>query len=156
MRCTNCGTEVPGGSFCPQCGAQLVQEQAYQYQVNPYAAQPPSNAVQTPGTQTLGNPTQVLVFGILGLALSELGIVGLIFSILALTKASKYIETYGNVSTQVRVGRGLAIGGLVVSILAILYIIFLIVVVCIVVASGTASELGSSVSHTYHYGTSYL
>ena len=146
MRCTNCGNEVSGGSFCPQCGAPLAQQPVQQYPANSYQAQqPPVNAVQPPVTQTLGNPTQVLVFGILSLALSGLGVVGLIFAILAMTKATKYFEEYGNISTQVRVGRGLGIGGLVVSILMmIIYVIYFILFVFVLVNAAT--------THTsYHF-----
>lgn len=121
MRCTNCGNEVSGGSFCPQCGAPLAQQPVQQYPANSYQAQqPPVNAVQPPVTQTLGNPTQVLVFGILSLALALEGGVGLIFSIISLVKASKYRAAFDDVPEQVRIGRRLALIGMVVSILIII------------------------------------
>ena len=89
MNCPRCGADVQGRSFCPNCGTPL----------NSY--QTPANAVQQP-RQTLGNPTQVLVFGILGLALgASTGIVGLIFSILAISKANQYVAQYGDVANQV-------------------------------------------------------
>ena len=89
MNCQNCGAEVGDKRFCPQCGAQV--------QTAPAAV--PAAAPAQPASQ--GNYTQVLVFGILGLALgASTGIVGLIFSILGIRKANEYIATYGDISTQ--------------------------------------------------------
>ena len=56
-------------------------------------------------------------------------IVGLIFSILGLTKANQYIAAYGDVSNQVRIGRRLAIAGLILSIVCLLLLILLIVLI---------------------------
>ena len=94
-----------------------------------------------------GNPTNVLVFGIIGLALSTMGIVGLIFSIIALKKANNYIATYGDIANQVRIGRRLAIAGLVVSI--IFTIIYVLIFVAAIVA-GTSSG-NSSIRYSYSY-----
>ncbi len=58
----------------------------------------------------------VLKFGIFGLAFSELGIVGLILSIIARRKVNKYIDKYGEVTGRAAVGRGLSIGGFAASI----------------------------------------
>ncbi|MBQ2357350.1 MAG: zinc ribbon domain-containing protein, partial [Ruminococcus sp.] len=90
MNCQNCGANVDGKAFCPQCGAQVQAPAQPSYNYNTGYNQPAAPQ---------GNPTNVLVFGILGLALSELGIVGLIFSIIALKKANNYIATYGDIST---------------------------------------------------------
>lgn len=133
MNCQNCGANVDGKAFCPQCGAPVNQQ--------PYYAAPAQNAA--PVMQ--GNPVQVLVFGILGLALSELGIVGLIFSIIALKKANTYIATYGNISNQVRIARRLAIAGLIVSIVMIVFWILYIALIGIVVTHSSSS------SYTYRY-----
>ena len=46
------------------------------------------------GQQNPGSPTKVLVFGIIGLALCESGILGLIFSIIGLVQAKKYVAQY--------------------------------------------------------------
>lgn len=79
-----------------------------------------------------GNPSNVLVFGILGLALGcATGIVGLIFSIIGLSKANNYIETYGDISNQVRIGKRLSIAGVIVSIIMTILIITLIVLLVI-------------------------
>ncbi len=138
MNCQNCGANVDGKAFCPQCGAQVQAPAQPSYNYNGGYNQPAAPQ---------GNPTNVLVFGILSLALSELGIVGLIFSIIGLKKANNYIATYGNISNQVRIGRRLAIAGLVVSIICT--IIYVLIFVAAIVA-GTSSG-NSSIRYSYSY-----
>ena len=89
MNCQNCGANVDGKAFCPQCGAQVQAPAQPSYNYNTGYNQP---------VAPQGNPTNVLVFGIIGLALSTMGIVGLIFSIIALKKANNYIATYGDIA----------------------------------------------------------
>lgn len=106
MYCEKCGAVVDGYTNCPQCGAPVPVAQPY----------------NAGNGQTLGSPVKVLVFGILSIALA--GIVGLIFSIVTLSKASQYIATYGDIANQVRIGKRLAIVGLILSIAVIaLYIL---------------------------------
>ena len=138
MNCQNCGANVDGKAFCPQCGAQVQAPAQPSYNYNGGYNQPAAPQ---------GNPTNVLVFGILSLALSELGIVGLIFSIIGLKKANNYIATYGDIANQVRIGRRLAIAGLVVSI--IFTIIYVLIFVAAIVA-GTSSG-NSSIRYSYSY-----
>ena len=119
MNCQNCGANVDGKSFCSQCGAPVARQPVYQQQA-PFTVQPQ------------GSPSKVLVFGILGLALGcAAGIVGLIFSIIGLSKANNYIETYGDISNQVRIGKRLSIAGVIVSIIMTILIITLIVLLVI-------------------------
>ncbi len=136
MNCQNCGAEVGDKRFCPQCGAQV--------QTAPAAT--PAAAPAQPASQ--GNYTQVLVFGILGLALgASTGIVGLIFSILGIRKANEYIATYGDISTQVRIGKRLAIAGLIVSIVMIvLYILLFVLGIFIGLHAATTEGHDSFVS----------
>ena len=138
MNCQYCGANVDGKAFCPQCGARVQAPAQPSYNYNGGYNQPAAPQ---------GNPTNVLVFGILGLALSGLGIVGLIFSIIGLKKANNYIATYGNISNQVRIGRRLAIAGLVVSIICT--IIYVLIFVAAIVA-GTSSG-NSSIRYSYSY-----
>lgn len=127
MNCPNCGSETNGSQFCPRCGTALSQAAPY-------------NAISNQQNQTLGNPTQVLVFCIIGLALCETGILGLIFSIIGLSKANNYIATYGPVSTQVNVGKRLAIAGLIVSIVMIVLWAFIIIAIIVSAANAPKSE----------------
>ena len=138
MNCQNCGANVDGKAFCPQCGAQVQAPAQPSYNYNTGYNQP---------VAPQGNPTNVPVFGIIGLALSTMGIVGLIFSIIALKKANNYIATYGDIANQVRIGRRLAIAGLVVSI--IFTIIYVLIFVAAIVA-GTSSG-NSSIRYSYSY-----
>ena len=141
MNCQNCGANVDGKAFCAQCGAPVAQQAPYQ--------QVPYNAI--PQQQTLGNPTKVLVFCIIGLALSELGIVGLIFSIIGLVQANKYIAQYGNVSNQVRIGRRLAIAGLIISIIMTVFWIFMIILFAVAAASSQGTWTVRSNGYTYRF-----
>jgi len=140
MNCQNCGANVDGKAFCPQCGAQVQASAQPNYNYNTGYNQPAAPQ---------GNPTNVLVFGILGLALSGLGIVGLIFSIIGLKKANNYIATYGNISNQVRIGRRLAIAGLVVSIICT--IIYVLIFVAAIVAGTSGGNNSNVIRYSYSY-----
>ncbi len=79
-----------------------------------------------------------------------MGIVGLIFSIIALKKANNYIATYGDISNQVRIGRRLAIAGLIVSIIfTIFWLIYIIVIIAVIGNAGSSS--GSVIRYSYNY-----
>ncbi len=111
MICRNCGTDIGGNKFCPKCGAPAEQNR-------------PANAL----TPTGDSPAKILTFGIIGLALCS-AVVGLIFSILGMTKSNRYIASNGNISKQVSIGRKLAIAGLVLSIICLVcYIIGAVVI----------------------------
>lgn len=106
MICKNCGTDAKDNKYCPRCGAPVTAD------------------IQQPAGD--GSHTKVLVFGILGLAFCETGILGLIFSIIGLSKANNYIRKFGNVSNQVRIGKRLSIAGIIVSIVMIVLIATLV------------------------------
>ena len=106
MICKNCGTDAQNNKYCPRCGALVYGD----------TQQPTGD----------GSHTKALVFGILGLAFCETGILGLIFSIIGLSKANNYIRNFGNVSNQVRIGKRLSIAGLIVSIVMIVLVITLV------------------------------
>lgn len=139
MNCQNCGANVDGKAFCPQCGAQVQAPAQPSYNYNGGYNQPAAPQ---------GNPTKVLVFGILALALSELGIVGLIFAIIGLKSSGNYIATYGNISNQVRIGRRLAIAGLVVSIIFTVFYTFIIIAA---IVAGTSSSNSNVIRYSYSY-----
>ena len=96
-----------------------------------------------------GNPTKVLVFGIIGLALCETGLLGLIFSIVGLVQAKNYVKTYGDISNKVRIGKRLSIAGLIISICMIVMWIAIIALIVFAAASdpkGFESALSKAVS----------
>ena len=100
--CTNCGNQVPAGSkFCTSCGTPM--NGGFQNYNNVNYQQPP---VQQNGTNG---------FAIAGLVCSLVvgSITGIIFSCLGLNQAKKC-----------GTGKGLAIAGLIISILRIVFIIF--------------------------------
>ncbi len=102
MNCQNCGANVDGKAFCPQCGAQVQAPAQPSYNYNTGYNQP--------------------------------------------VKANNYIATYGDISTQVRIGRRLAIAGLVVSI--IMTIFWILWIILIVVAIGNANP--GTVRYSYY------
>ena len=102
MKCEYCGAEIQDSEYCPECG-EPVEENTYK-----------------------GNETKIMVFGILGLALS--GIIGLFFASSALSMSKSYISAYGDTSSRVRTGRRLALAGLIVSIVLIVAAVIFIVV----------------------------
>lgn len=102
MNCQRCGAPVDGKAFYSQCGTPVAQAGGQQPQ------------------QRLGNPTAVLVLGILSLAAGCL--FGLVFGIIGLLQANRYIQTYGPVSKQVRIGKMLSTGGIVYDALVLLFV----------------------------------
>ena len=78
--------------------------------------------------RNLPTPGSILAFGIIGLATCGTGIIGLIFSIIAISKAGKFRQGSAERSGQVNTGRALGIVGLILSILMIILWIILIIV----------------------------
>ena len=141
MNCLNCGANVDGKAFCPHCGTPTGQQQPAPYNGYDGGYAPVQNA-PVPGS----NHTQVLIFGIIALALSTSGLVGLIFSIIAMKKAKTYFETFGDVSNQARIGKRLALAGLIVSIIfTVIWTFYLI---------GMVILIGNNTHTSYHYSYS--
>ena len=125
MLCEKCGSQLNDNSrFCPNCGAPIPGEEQNVTTTSTYEG-------------PMGNPTPVLVWGILGLSFATIpyiNFLGLIFSIVGLSKAKKYAEfTGGAYSKQASIGRGLSIAGIIVG--AIFTLIFTIVIIGLVAAS---------------------
>ena len=109
MFCKQCGTNIPDDTkFCPNCGS-AVEETAIQPAEVAAVAKP-----------VAGNSTEVLVWGIIGLAFAcsfFMSFLGIIFSAIAKKKAKGYESTYGLVSGKARIGKNLAKAGFIVSII---------------------------------------
>lgn len=157
--CNKCGTQLNGEQVCPMCGAPVINAvnqnitQDLNQPINqnqPYGNYQRYDSSPQPPVQQ-GNPTSVLVWCIVGGALAWSGIVGLIFSIIGLRKASAYIKQYGPISQQVTVGKVISIIGIVVSsIMTIFWVIWIIAAVIAGVALSGAST-GRPWSYEYSY-----
>lgn len=124
MYCPKCGASHNGQNFCPSCGYSFLNNQNSMSDSQNYYQLPRRDR-----PEPQGSPGVVLTFGIIGIALMSTGILGLIFSIIGLVKASGYQNKYGNISGQVRTGRILSIVGIILSILMIILWVFIIVMI---------------------------
>ncbi len=129
MFCNNCGSQIPNGqTVCPKCGANCGQPSPSPYQ--PQAQQ--QVIVNSSQQQSNGCATAGFVLSLIGFFISFtfiLQLLGLIFSIVGLAKASKLNGT----------GRGLAITGLIFAILD-----FIPGVLLIMVLTGAFAAAGSA------------
>lgn len=139
MFCPNCGTNAPDGAkACPNCGTFLnAQPEAPVYQEAP-AQQPIYNAA--PVSTVVYNTTQILVFGILALALAgSTGIVGIIFGILTKKKVNEYLGLGGQLTGKAKVG---SILGKVGLILGIVMTVFWAIYITVIIIAAMAGALG--------------
>lgn len=122
MYCEKCGSQINENTrFCPNCGATISGEEQNVTAASTYEG-------------PMGNPTPVLIWGILGLTFALtmfLSVLGIIFSAIGLNKAKSFEAfTGGAYSKQARIGRGLSKAGLIVGIIfTILFVIYLAVIV---------------------------
>ncbi len=69
------------------------------------------------------NSKKAMIFGILSLVLSELGILGLIFAILGKKEAKKYVAAFGQLTGKAKLGSIFSTVGLILSIIMIAFYI---------------------------------
>jgi hypothetical protein len=121
MYCSRCGAQNPDdGGFCRKCGAPLV----------PSPATPVDLTVAT--RQTSGLAVASLVLGILGFMTGFTSVLAIIFGGIALSQMSK--------DTRLE-GKGMAIAGLVLGIVVLVF--GLLIAALVAIASMTAFEAGS-------------
>ncbi len=110
-------------------------EATYSPEPEPKAAPEPINIPVGPHPK----PTNVLVWGILGLAFActwVFSFLGIIFSAVAKSKAKAYLRSGAAYSTQVKVGKNLATGGLIAGIiLSVFWVLYIFIIVIAVVAA---------------------
>ncbi len=128
MFCEKCGTYVNDNSrVCPQCGSPVKGEEQ-------------NITSNTTYKGALGNPTPVLVWGIVGLAFSltfYLSFLGIIFSAVGLKKANSYYAfTEYMPSNQARIGKRLSVAGMIVGI--ILTVVLVILIIGLLAAAGNS------------------
>ena len=150
MFCKNCGNQLPDEAiFCGHCGAKVEvqpapQQPAYEAPQPAYSA--PQPAYQQPVQVAPARPQEdselnslsknTLILGIVGLALSEMGLPGLIVSNIALNKAAEFERRAGGLFGKARVGRNLAKPGKIVGIvMTVFWAIYISVVFIAAIAS---------------------
>ena len=154
MFCQHCGNQLPeGAAFCGNCGNKVAsaptseapqqpvyvapQQPVYvapQPQVTPVVA--PPRPQEDPELNSLATNTMIL--GIVGLALSEMGLPGLIVSNIAMNKAAEFERKAGKLFGKAKVGRNLAKPGKIVG---LVMTIFWAVYFSIMVIAGIVSAL---------------
>ena len=148
MYCRNCGNKVADGAkFCTKCGSVL--EAAMRFQSAPVAVlkeDAPKEKEEDSALIEEKNEAakQVLTPAIVGLALSELGLPGLIVSLVARSRLKKFVAKYGKASGKAAIGKGLSIGGLAASIYFMVFwaIYILYFVIYIGIYAAVFSALG--------------
>ena len=119
MYCKKCGTQVfENTRFCPNCNMVINGEELNITEASTYEG-------------PLGDPSPVLAWGILGLAFaitSWLSLLGLIFSIVGLNKAKRFLDFTGGVpNARAAVGRKLSIAGIIVSCIMLIILTVLLI-----------------------------
>lgn len=141
MFCKHCGAPLDSDAkFCTSCGAGVDPAQSAQG-----TTPPPATRWANPAGPS---PTKVMVFGIIGLALSGLGIPGIILSIIALKQANEFIRLNGGLFGQAKVGRILGKAGLIVSIVMTVFWVLYVILVILAFTRGM-SFYAPSASHFY-------
>ena len=128
MYCKYCGHELPDESnFCTMCGrvvddannkdwTDAVDDAAFREEA-------PWKKANEEAKGSLA--TKILTFGILGLAFGMTGwlaLLGIIFSSISKRAIRKYNEMFGETTGRASVGRGLSTAGLVISIVATVFV----------------------------------
>ena len=134
--CNNCGNELKDGAkFCEHCGApvDVAKEPVSEYaeQTVEYYTEAP--VVNTPEQDAMAK--SAMIMSIVGLALSELGIPGIIISAIAKGKVKKATAA-GATGGKLKVARILSTIGIILSIVMTIFWIFYIVAIGAAVAYG--------------------
>ena len=136
MFCSKCGAQVPdGAAFCPVCGEVLNAPKEAPVET-PVAQETVSvdEAAKTSAAKS------VMIIGIVAIALSELGLPGIILAAIANKKVAAYEAQYGPCTGMAKVGRILAKVALPVSI--VMTVVWVIYTIVIAAYAGLASSIG--------------
>ena len=142
--CTNCGRELAeGAKFCENCGTPVAVETVTETAI--VEAEPAfeeSTPVETPvyvAAAPQNTPEQAsaaksaLIFSIIGLALAEMGLPGIILSAIARGKVKK-AQALGAIGGKVKTANILSLIGLIASIvMTVVWVIYIIVMIALVV-----------------------
>ena len=120
MLCEKCGSSIQENTrICPYCGTPIRGEEQNITETSTYEG-------------SLGNPTPVLVWGIVGLSFAlsfYLSFLGIIFSAVGLGKSRAYNRfTFNAQSKKAAVGRRLSIAGMIVGCALTVLMLLLIII----------------------------
>ena len=145
MFCIKCGRQIPDDAvFCPACGATQGDQMPQAIAPNQPAAW---KKPVSPEEDALAG--SILTWGILGLAFSEIPILGLIFSIIARVKCGNYARLYGRYTGKAKVGSTLATLGLVFS------IIFTVAIAIVIIVAISEADRVEDYYDAYRYAYKY-
>ena len=148
MFCKYCGNELTEEArFCNKCGKIIDNESTQEEKTDKEfdffsdANEPVQtsskdfhNAQEDKAKEKAGE--EILKFSILGLAFGStffLSFLGIIFSYIARGKIKRYKRKYGETNGRASVGKGLNIGGMILSWISMAYIVFYIIYIIVVV-----------------------
>ena len=144
MICNNCGAEFEDrAKFCPNCGSSLPKDEI-PVPISPeieYAPKPEFEPAVN--TAPLGNPAEAkscMIMGILAAAFSCTFIasfMGIIFGIIGMSKAKRYVRDYNVYTAKVRVGKYCSIGGLAMGIFMTILLFIYIAIIVLVIGAAT-------------------
>lgn len=160
MFCPYCGTQVAdNSSFCNHCGMGLeptepvtrTQTPVEPTPVDPYSYNPtpvsPYATYEQAQTNTYVNEDEkraeakkIMILAIIGAALGEFGLPGLIVTLIAKKRLNKYLEKYGQLQGMAIAARWISLAGLIFSIIMTVFWTYYFFMIFMFIAA----EFGSS------------
>ncbi len=164
MFCPSCGAQLgDNAKFCPSCGAAIAVQPQSAPQPEPQYQQPAQPQYQEPQYQqpqyqepvrTANSEAQTsagrsaMILAIVGLALSELGLPGLIISAIAKKKVKAYTAQYGAPTGMAKVAKILSTVGLIISIIMMVFwAIYIIVAIVAAIAAASMNSYTNDLSN---------
>ena len=118
MFCSKCGNQLPEDArFCEHCGTPAETPAPATAEIAPA----PVKEQTDPELNSMA--TNTLILGIVGLALSEMGLPGWIVSSIGLKKAAEFERKAGKLYGKAKTGRLLAKIGKIVGIVMTIYLV---------------------------------
>lgn len=153
MFCPYCGAQLEDGTkFCPTCGKALAQEAApvEAAPVAPVAPEVPVAPVVAPVDEAkkTADARSAMILAIIGVALSETAIGGIILSSIAKKKVKAYQAEYGEINGMAKVAKILSTVGLILSIVMGAYYMIAGIVACVgCAANGLGNAIGNEIGN---------